>query len=205
MHKYPQNHSYVGSSGQTLTTNVSMTLCDWQICHQTHILCGCTTFGADLKLGKTPPPRWSKVSKTTSHTGSSCLDKPVLARDAQHKKTLQIEKLPVPHTKHNSHKHGTRTRSEAKFCMVLVSLLPMPMNRCGIETLSNLVLHLKRLHMIPLCGRLQSKLGCRLWNRCRLPILGDNNDNNCHQQYLSCIGFQYQSECCCEQEEPSQT
>ena len=31
MHKYTQNQSYVGSSGQTPTTNVSMTLCDWQI------------------------------------------------------------------------------------------------------------------------------------------------------------------------------
>ena len=31
MHKYPQNQSYVGSSGQTLTTNVPMTLCSWQI------------------------------------------------------------------------------------------------------------------------------------------------------------------------------
>ena len=28
MHRYPQNQSYVGSSGQTLTTNVSMTLCN---------------------------------------------------------------------------------------------------------------------------------------------------------------------------------
>ena len=44
MHKYPQNKSYVGSSGQTLTTNVSMTLRNWQIRHQTHVLCGRTTF-----------------------------------------------------------------------------------------------------------------------------------------------------------------
>ena len=44
MHKYPQNQSYVGSSGQTLTTNVSMTLGDLQICHQTHVLCGCNAF-----------------------------------------------------------------------------------------------------------------------------------------------------------------
>ena len=51
MQKYPENQSDVGSSGQTLTTNVSMTLCSWQICHQTHVLCGCTTFGTDLKLG----------------------------------------------------------------------------------------------------------------------------------------------------------
>ena len=36
MHKYPQQ-SYVGSSGQTLTTNVSMVLCSWQICHQTNM------------------------------------------------------------------------------------------------------------------------------------------------------------------------
>ena len=46
-----QNQSYVGSSGQTLTTNVSMTLCDSQIRHKTHVLCGCTTFGTKLKLG----------------------------------------------------------------------------------------------------------------------------------------------------------
>ena len=32
MHKYPKSQSYEGSSGQTLTTNVSMTLGDWQIC-----------------------------------------------------------------------------------------------------------------------------------------------------------------------------
>ena len=51
MHKDAKNQSYVGSSGQTLTTNVSMTLCDSQICHQTHVLCGCTTFGTELKLG----------------------------------------------------------------------------------------------------------------------------------------------------------
>ena len=44
MHNYPQNQSYVGSIGQTLTTNVSMTLCSWQIRHQTHVLCGCPTF-----------------------------------------------------------------------------------------------------------------------------------------------------------------
>ena len=51
MHKDTKNQSYVGSSGQTLTTNVSMTLCDSQICHQTHVLCGCAMFGTELKLG----------------------------------------------------------------------------------------------------------------------------------------------------------
>ena len=51
MHKHPQNQSYVGSSGQTLTTNVSMTLRDSQICRQTNVLCGCTMFGTELKLG----------------------------------------------------------------------------------------------------------------------------------------------------------
>ena len=40
----------MGSSEQTLTTNVSMTLYDWQI-RQTHVLCGGTTFGTELKLG----------------------------------------------------------------------------------------------------------------------------------------------------------
>ena len=51
VHKYPQNQSYVGSIRQTLTTNVSMILCRLQIRHQTHMLCGCTTFGTELKLG----------------------------------------------------------------------------------------------------------------------------------------------------------
>ena len=48
MHKQPQTESYLGSSGQTLTTNVSMTLCDSQVRHQTHVLCGYTTFGTEL-------------------------------------------------------------------------------------------------------------------------------------------------------------
>jgi hypothetical protein len=43
MHKHPQKQSYVGSIGQTLPTNVSMTLCNWQICHQTRVFCGPTT------------------------------------------------------------------------------------------------------------------------------------------------------------------
>ena len=51
MQKYPKNQSNVGSSGQTLTTNVSMTLCNSQIYHLTHVLCGCTTFGTELILG----------------------------------------------------------------------------------------------------------------------------------------------------------
>ena len=33
-----------------LPTNVSMTLCQQEICHQTHVLCGRTTFGSELKL-----------------------------------------------------------------------------------------------------------------------------------------------------------
>ena len=51
MQKDTKNQSYVGLSGQTRTTNVSMTLCDSQIRHETHVLCGCTMFGAELKLG----------------------------------------------------------------------------------------------------------------------------------------------------------
>ena len=51
MHKDTKNQSYVGSSGQTLTTNVPVNLCDLQIRHQTHVLCGCTTFGPELKFG----------------------------------------------------------------------------------------------------------------------------------------------------------
>ena len=53
----PRNHhlkkrtqKWGGCKWETLPTNVSMTLCDWQI-RQTHVLCGCTTFGTELKLG----------------------------------------------------------------------------------------------------------------------------------------------------------
>ena len=62
-------------------------------------------------LAMHPPPPLSKHGqgqKNNGHTGSLCLDKPVLVHNMQHKKTLHIENLPVPHTKHNSHKHGTR-------------------------------------------------------------------------------------------------
>ena len=46
-----QKSELCGFKWQTLTTNVSMTLCDSQIRHQTLALCGCTTFGTELKLG----------------------------------------------------------------------------------------------------------------------------------------------------------
>ena len=86
-------------------------------------------------LGWYPPPPLRKRGqgqKNNGHTGSPCLDKPVLARDAQHKETLHTENLPVPHTKHITHKHGTRTQRVGKFSMVLMSLLPI--NGYGIET-----------------------------------------------------------------------
>ena len=51
MHKDTKNQSYVGLSGQTLTTNVPTTLCDSQIRHETHVSCGCTMFGTEFKLG----------------------------------------------------------------------------------------------------------------------------------------------------------
>ena len=51
MHKNPQNQSYVGSSGQTLATNVSMTLCNWQICHQTIVLMWLHYIWQRIKLG----------------------------------------------------------------------------------------------------------------------------------------------------------
>ena len=57
MHKDTKNQSYVGLSGQTVTANVSMTRCDSQIRHETHVLCGCTMFGTELKLG--PKLIWS--------------------------------------------------------------------------------------------------------------------------------------------------
>ena len=63
-----------------------------------------------------PPPlrKHGQGQKNNGDTGSPCLDKPVLARDAQHKETLHTENLPVPHTKHITHKHGTRTQRVGK-------------------------------------------------------------------------------------------
>ena len=81
------------------------------------------------------PPPLSKNGhgqKNNGHTGSSCLDKPVLARDTQHKKTVHIENLPSPQTKQAILMAGNHRKRDS-------------------------------------------------------------------------IGLQYQSECCCEEEEPSQT
>ena len=62
----PKNQSYVGSSGQTLVTNVSMTLCHWQIRHQTHVLCGCATFVPkqirnQINTVPTPAVAWTRA------------------------------------------------------------------------------------------------------------------------------------------------
>ena len=66
MQKYPQNQSCVGSSGQALTTNVSMALCNWRICHQTHVLCGRTTFvphqtRSQINTVPTPAVAWTRL------------------------------------------------------------------------------------------------------------------------------------------------
>ena len=69
MHKYPQNQSCVGSNGQTRPTNVSMTLCNWQIRHQTHVLCGRTTFVPNqtrpqINTVPTPAVAWTRACLT---------------------------------------------------------------------------------------------------------------------------------------------
>ena len=66
MHKYPRNKSYGGSSGQTLTSKVSMTLRNWQICHQTHVVCGRTTFipyqiRYQINTVPTPTVAWTRA------------------------------------------------------------------------------------------------------------------------------------------------
>ena len=57
MHKHPQNQSYVGSSGQTLTTNVPMTQCSWRICDQKPCLMWLHYIWYRIKLG--PKLMWS--------------------------------------------------------------------------------------------------------------------------------------------------
>ena len=66
MHKHPQNQSDVGSSGQTLTTDVSMTLGDSQICQQTHVLRGRTAFVPNqiryqINTVPTPAVAWTRA------------------------------------------------------------------------------------------------------------------------------------------------
>ena len=65
MHKDTKNQSYVGLSGQTLTTNVPMTLCDSQIRHETHVLCGCTMFDSQINTVPTP----TSFDKGVAYTG----------------------------------------------------------------------------------------------------------------------------------------
>ena len=70
MHKYPQNQSCVGASGQTRTTNMSMILCDWQIRPQIHVSCGRTTSGTDLNWAPNPYTRCGldKLDKAVAYT-----------------------------------------------------------------------------------------------------------------------------------------
>ena len=76
--KYPKNQSSAGSTGQTLTLNVSMTPCGWQICHQTHVLCGCTTFvpnqiTSQISRVPTPTVAWTKVQLLQEEGGGGVL------------------------------------------------------------------------------------------------------------------------------------
>ena len=76
MHKYTQNQSYVGSSGQTLTTDVSMSLCNWQICHQTQVSCGRTTFVPNqiryqINTVPTPTVAWTRVQLSQGGGGGT--------------------------------------------------------------------------------------------------------------------------------------
>ena len=101
MHKYPQNQSHVGSSGQTLTTNVSMTLCHWHIRHQTHVLCGHTTFGTELNQ----VPHWygpyarssldKGVAKTRGGAGGGVAER-LASRHAENSSAKQ--RISIGHT-----------------------------------------------------------------------------------------------------------
>ena len=52
-----------------------------------------------------PPPlrKHQESQESDGQTGSWCLDKAVLARDARYQKNTCPENLPIPHPKHNSH------------------------------------------------------------------------------------------------------
>ena len=95
-HKHPQNQSCVGSSGRTLTTNVPMTLCDSQIRHQTHVLCGCTTFGTELKLGP----------KSGGNNTHCCTDKGVALARGGGGVPFWREYLTLKIMRHRGHRNG---------------------------------------------------------------------------------------------------
>ena len=83
MHKHTQNQSYVGSSGQTLTTKLSMTLCNSQVRHQTHVLCVCTMFGTELKLGPKLIPTRPLFGAKIFHCTGHCAGRTFLGKNPQ--------------------------------------------------------------------------------------------------------------------------
>ena len=55
------------------TTNVSMTLCNWQSRHQTHVLCGCTTFGTESNQVPSSYGRFAYCSLDKAAASSRCV------------------------------------------------------------------------------------------------------------------------------------
>ena len=92
VHKYPQNQSYVGSIGKTLTTNVSMTLCNWRIRPQTHVLSGRTAFGTDFSQvpNQYGPYAYCSLDKGAPKTkgGGGTYTEVSLGRGRAHKRSM---------------------------------------------------------------------------------------------------------------------
>ena len=115
----PRQHLKVNSIGGPLVQNGLQPVSRAAAKHNVDKDC----LGAALRIPSNEPPplrKHGQGQENNGHTGSLCLDKPVLARDAQHKETLHTETLPVPHTKHITHKHGTRTQRVGKIQHVLM-------------------------------------------------------------------------------------
>ena len=59
-----------------------------------------------LAISNLPPPplrKHQESQESDGQTGSWCLDKGVLARNARYQKNACAENLPIPHPRHNSH------------------------------------------------------------------------------------------------------
>ena len=105
-------------------------------------------FKEQLSMGK-----HQESQENDGQTGSWCLDKAVLARDARHQKNACPENLPIPHPKHNSHNRVVEHNVQANFSKFWRSSLPIRAIRsCGIEALSNLAPHIQQLHMLAFCS-----------------------------------------------------
>ena len=113
-----------------------------------------------------PPPTLRKHAENheTTVRWVPCLDKPMLARNAQYQKNACRKHPPIPHPNHDCHNSAPEHNVRANFSMFWTSSLPIR----GRLILNN-------------CTFLPFGAGCRFWNGFRLLIPWDKTfiNNSC--------------------------